>query len=72
MYRCHGLSFFKVLTNGLTLVSTGLLSSLKNQKKDVMEMRKGGECGMGFEGFSDFRVGDQVQCYEEKSEKRKL
>ncbi|MCJ1393406.1 hypothetical protein MMC18_006280 [Xylographa bjoerkii] len=54
------------------VVYNGLLSSLKNQKKDVTEMRKGGECGMGFEGFSDFKVGDQVQCYEEKSEKRHL
>lgn len=50
----------------------GSLSSLKNQKKDVPEARKGGECGMGFEGFLTFRVGDQVQCYEEKSEKRTL
>ncbi|MCJ1322302.1 hypothetical protein MMC15_007650 [Xylographa vitiligo] len=60
------------ILRGGEVVYNGLLSSLKNQKKDVMEMRKGGECGMGFEGFSDFRVGDQVQCYEEKSEKRKL
>ena len=50
----------------------GSLSSLKNQKKDVTEVRKGGECGMGFEGFLAFQVGDGVQCYEEKSEKRKL
>ena len=56
----------------LTLLPTGLLSSLKNQKKDVTEIRKGTECGMGFEGFSNFKVGDQVQCYEEKSEKRHL
>ncbi|MCJ1386348.1 hypothetical protein MMC17_009474 [Xylographa soralifera] len=61
----------RVLRDG-EVVYNGLLSSLKNQKKDVMEMRKGGECGMGFEDFSDFKVGDQVQCYEEKSEKRRL
>ncbi|MCJ1249405.1 hypothetical protein MMC30_006629 [Trapelia coarctata] len=57
---------------GGEVVYDGTLSSLKNQKKDVTEMRKGAECGMGFEGFTDFQVGDQVQCYEEKSEKRKL
>ncbi|MCJ1287220.1 hypothetical protein MMC26_006568 [Xylographa opegraphella] len=61
----------RVLRDG-EVVYNGHLSSLKNQKKDVMEMRKGGECGMGFEGFSDFKVGDQVQCYEDKSEKRSL
>ena len=51
---------------------TGSFSSFKHQKKDVTEMRKGGECGLGFEGFSDFQVGDQVQCYEEVKEKRHL
>ncbi|MCJ1400227.1 hypothetical protein MMC11_003431 [Xylographa trunciseda] len=61
----------RVLRDG-EVVYDGFLSSLKNQKKDVTEMRKGGECGMGFEGFSDFKAGDQVQCYEEKSEKRRL
>ena len=51
---------------------TGLLASLKNVKKDVTEMRKGSECGMGFDGWDDFALGDQVQCYEEKVERRFL
>ena len=50
----------------------GTLSSLKNVKKDVTEMRKGTECGMSFENWTDFKQGDQVQCYEETSEKRAL
>ena len=50
----------------------GTLSSLKNVKKDVTEMRKGTECGMGFANWTDFKPGDQVQCYEETSEKRAL
>ena len=50
----------------------GTLSSLKNVKKDVTEMRKGTECGMSFENWQDFKVGDQVQTYEEISEKRVL
>ena len=54
------------------LVVTGVLSSLKNVKKDVQEMRKGTECGMGFDDWEDFEVGDQVQTYEEKVEKRTL
>ncbi|KAK1817641.1 translation initiation factor IF-2 [Friedmanniomyces endolithicus] len=53
-------------------VYDGTISSLKNVKKDVQEMRKGTECGMGFEGWEGFEVGDQVQTYEEVSEKRKL
>ena len=35
-------------------------------------MRKGTECGMGFENWTDFKTGDQVQCYEEMTEKRTL
>ena len=50
----------------------GSLSSLKNQKKDVTEMRKGTECGLGFDNFEAFEVGDQVQCYEVITEKRRL
>lgn len=53
-------------------VYDGLISSLKNVKKDVQEMRKGSECGMGFDGWEAFEVGDQIQTYEERSEKRTL
>lgn len=53
-------------------VFDGMLSSLKNVKKDVTEMRKGGECGMAFEGWEGFKEGDMVQCYEEKRSKQTL
>ena len=54
------------------ICSSGTLSSLKNVKKDVTEMRKGNECGMGFEDWTEFKPGDQVQSYEEIFEKRTL
>jgi len=50
----------------------GTVTSLKNQKKDVSEMRKDTECGIAFDGWDDFKVGDKIQCLEEKSEKRFL
>ncbi|KAF2087205.1 initiation factor 2 [Saccharata proteae CBS 121410] len=50
----------------------GVVSSLKQVKKDVMEMQKGSECGMGFEEWNDFEAGDTIQCYEERHEKRFL
>ena len=56
----------------LIIVPTGVLESLKNVKKDVTEMRKGSECGMGFQGWQDFQEGDQVQSYDEQYEKRIL
>ena len=60
------------ILHGTKHESTGTLSSLKNVKKDVTEMRKGTECGMGFENWVGFKVGDQVQSYEEIIEKRHL
>ncbi|KAF4556211.1 Elongation factor Tu GTP-binding domain-containing protein 1 [Elsinoe fawcettii] len=50
----------------------GLVTSLKNVKKDVTEMRKGTECGIGFENWIDAQEGDQIQTYEEIEEKRAL
>jgi translation initiation factor IF-2 len=54
------------------VVFDGNLDSLKNVKKDVIEMKKGNDCGMGFEGWGGFQEGDQVQCYEIIKEKRYL
>jgi translation initiation factor IF-2 len=48
------------------------MTSLKNVKKDVTEMRKDTECGIAFDGWTDFAVGDHIQCYEEIFEKRHL
>lgn len=35
-------------------------------------MRKGTECGMAFENWTDFMIDDEVQTYEEIHEKRSL
>ncbi|KAJ5224907.1 Translation initiation factor IF-2 [Penicillium citrinum] len=60
------------VTRGDKIIYDGTMNSLKNVKKDVTEMRKDTECGIGFEGWADFAVGDHVQCYEEIFEKRYL
>lgn len=60
------------IMRGEEKIYDGTVSSLKNVKKDVSEMRKGSECGMGFEEWEDFQVGDQIQTYEEIREKRRL
>jgi len=54
------------------VIFDGNLDSLKNVKKDAIEMKKGNDCGMGFEGWGEFQEGDQVQCYEIIEEKRYL
>ena len=50
----------------------GTINSLKSHKKDVAEMRKGTECGMGFNDWAATEPGDMIQCYEEISEPRRL
>lgn len=62
----------KILKHFQLTTYIGILSTLKNLKKDVIEMRKGTECGMSFDDFKSFEPGDQIQCYETKSEKRRL
>ncbi|QSZ31451.1 hypothetical protein DSL72_001016 [Monilinia vaccinii-corymbosi] len=62
---------YRVLRDGEKIFD-GKLETLKNAKKDVQEMRKGGECGMSFVGWTDFQVGDRIQAYEEIQEKRYL
>lgn len=42
----------------------GRLDTMRQLKKDVMEVRKGSECGLGFCEFSDLRQGDLIQMYK--------
>ncbi|KAI8946166.1 hypothetical protein F4801DRAFT_565717 [Xylaria longipes] len=64
-------NLYRVMRRG-EVVYEGKLETLKHVKKDVMEMRKGTECGMGFEEFQDIQVGDQIQAYEEVRTARNL
>ena len=50
----------------------GELSSLKHFKDDVREIKAGNECGLSFEKFQDFRIGDVVEAYEILKEKKTL
>ncbi|OIW26466.1 initiation factor 2 [Coniochaeta ligniaria NRRL 30616] len=62
---------YRVLRKGVK-VFEGTLDSLKHGKKDVSEMRKGAECGISFEDWDELQEGDQIQAFEEISEKRHL
>jgi len=52
----------RLLRNG-TVVFDGDMASLKHEKEDVREVRHGFECGVGLRGFSDYQVGDVIECY---------
>lgn len=43
----------------------GNVNALRFLKKDVMEIKKGFECGLSLENFDDIREGDLIQMYQE-------
>lgn len=49
---------------GSDFVYTGKIDSLKHIKADVREMTAGQECGIQFDGWTDFKEGDMVEAYE--------
>ena len=45
------------------VIHEGKIGSLRRFKDDVSEVRSGFECGIGFERFSDVKVGDIIEAY---------
>ncbi len=44
-------------------IHEGKIASLRRFKDDVSEVKSGFECGIGFEGYSDVKVGDIIEAY---------
>lgn len=55
----------RIARNG-DLIYEGRVDSLKHFKDDVTELRAGFECGIGLEGFGDFKVGDVIELYKKE------
>jgi translation initiation factor IF-2 len=45
------------------VIYEGILQSLRRFQDEVNEVRAGMECGLRIEGYSDFQVGDAIECY---------
>jgi len=45
------------------VIYEGILQSLRRFQDEVNEVRAGMECGLRIEGYSEFQVGDAVECY---------
>ena len=54
------------------VVHTGTLTSLKRFKDEVKEVKSGFECGLMLENYSDIKIGDVIETYEEVKTERKL
>ncbi len=51
---------------------TGELGSLKRFKDDAKEVLTGQDCGMSISGYNDIKVGDLIECFEEKEVSRSI
>jgi len=45
------------------VIYEGIAQSLRRFQDEVNEVRAGMECGIRIEGFSDFQIGDNIECY---------
>lgn len=53
----------RVIRDG-EIIWKGAIASIKRNKEDVKEVKKGFECGIVLNGFDTFVVGDELQAYE--------
>ena len=70
-------SKIRLIRDGIVIYPTGEgataeLASLKRFRDDVKEVQSGMECGLTIKNFSDIKVGDVVEAYEEEEVKRTL
>ena len=54
------------------VIHTGNLASLKRFKEEVKEVKNGFECGVMLENYSDIKIGDVIETFEEIKTERKL
>ncbi len=52
------------VVRGGEVIWKGPIASLKRVKDDVREVKKGVECGIVLQGFSDVQIGDIIQAYD--------
>ena len=67
----------RLIRDGIVIYPTGEggtaeLASLKRFKDDVKEVSAGMECGLTIRNYSDIKVGDIIEAYEEEEVKRTL
>ena len=54
------------------VIHTGTINSLKRFKDEVKEVKNGYECGVMIENYSDIKVGDIIETFEEIKTNRTL
>ena len=59
----------RLIRDGIIVVES-LIASLQREKDQVKEVKSGYECGLTLDKYSDIKVGDIIEAYEEVEVKR--
>jgi translation initiation factor IF-2 len=62
----------RLVRDGVVVLQSAGIASLKRVKDDVREVASGYECGISLEGFNDVKEGDVIEAYEIVETKRRL
>ena len=62
----------RLIRDGVVVLQSATIGSMKRFKDDVREVLQGYECGLSLDGFNDIKVGDQIEAYEIVETKRRL
>ncbi|MEU3627322.1 translation initiation factor IF-2 [Amycolatopsis coloradensis] len=60
----------RLLRDGNVIVENLPINSLKREKDDVTEVREGFECGLTLGNYSDLKLGDVIETYEQREKPR--
>ncbi|MFD8495495.1 translation initiation factor IF-2 [Amycolatopsis sp. NPDC059657] len=60
----------RLLRDGNVVVENLPINSLKREKDDVTEVREGFECGLTLGNYSDLKLGDIIETYEQREKPR--
>jgi translation initiation factor IF-2 len=60
----------RLLRDGNVIVENLPINSLKREKDDATEVREGFECGLTLGNYSDLKIGDVIETYEQREKPR--
>jgi translation initiation factor IF-2 len=54
------------------IIYEGIAQSLRRFQDEVNEVRAGMECGIRIDGFTEYHIGDYIECYTMEKIAQKL